>query len=305
MKKIALALLVGMLLFSCDNRGKTNNDKTDMSQKLKVFAVNYPLLYFAETIGGDHVEMIYPLTADADPAYWVPDTSLAAIQNADIILDNGADYAKWMEKVSLPPSRIVNTSEGFNDDYIRIEAGATHSHGAEGEHVHFGYAFTTWLDFRLAALQAGAVKEALADKMPVYKNFFQKNYDSLKTALNSLNEQMMGIGKVLEGKVLYASHPIYQYLERAYGLHIISMHWEPGELPEADQWNSFLNELEHHSTDFMVWEDEPGVEIREKLKAIGIRVVVFNPCANKPAKGSFIQIMNKNVADMQNALYDK
>jgi hypothetical protein len=39
----------------------------------------------------------------------MPDTeTIAAYQAADLILINGADYAKWTTKVSLPRSRLVD-----------------------------------------------------------------------------------------------------------------------------------------------------------------------------------------------------
>ena len=67
-----------------------------------------------------------------------------------------AGYAKWINKVSLPRSKLVNTSKKFTDRYIRTEGAVTHSHGPKGEHAHEDVAFTTWIDFNLAAKQARA-----------------------------------------------------------------------------------------------------------------------------------------------------
>ena len=77
------------------------------SDKLTVYTVNYPLKYFAERIGGEYVEVVFPAPADVDPAYWLPDReTVSDYQKADIILLNGAHYAKWVEKVTLPGSRM-------------------------------------------------------------------------------------------------------------------------------------------------------------------------------------------------------
>ena len=132
---------------------------------LNVYVVNYPLKYFAERIGGDHVKVEFPVSADVDPAYWNPDLAdISAYQKADLILLNGAGYAKWMAKVSLPRSKIVDTSRQFKDRYITTKEVMTHSHGAAGEHAHEDLAFTTWLDFELAARQAKAIAEAIWPK---------------------------------------------------------------------------------------------------------------------------------------------
>ena len=80
---------------------------TDASagDRLSVYTVNYPLAYFAERIGGDQVEVVFTAPPDVDPAYWVPDQkTITAYQQADLILLNGANYAKWISKVSLPRS---------------------------------------------------------------------------------------------------------------------------------------------------------------------------------------------------------
>jgi zinc transport system substrate-binding protein len=78
--------------------------------KLRVYTVNYPLAYFAERIAGDLATVIFPAPPNVDPAFWMPNAeTIAAYQTADLILLNGADYAKWTAKVSLPRSRLVDT----------------------------------------------------------------------------------------------------------------------------------------------------------------------------------------------------
>jgi zinc transport system substrate-binding protein len=45
----------------------------DSSDKLVIYTVNYPLKYFAERIGGEHAEVVFPAPAGVDPAYWMPE----------------------------------------------------------------------------------------------------------------------------------------------------------------------------------------------------------------------------------------
>lgn len=86
------------------------------SKPLSVYVVNYPLKYFAEWIGGEWVNVKFPAPADGDPAYWSPGPEVvAAYQQADLILLNGADYAKWISKASMPSSKMVDTSGAFSD----------------------------------------------------------------------------------------------------------------------------------------------------------------------------------------------
>jgi len=125
---------------------------------LNVYVVNYPLKYFAERIGGPHVKVTLPVPVEVDLVYWTPEIAdISAYQQADLILLNGAGYAKWVSKVSLPRAKTVDTSRGFKDKYITVKETMTHSHGAEGEQAHEGLAFTTWLDLSLVAKQAETV----------------------------------------------------------------------------------------------------------------------------------------------------
>ena len=297
-KLIHLVFLVTILLFACE-KSKEKEKKAKPEQKLKVFAVNYPLYYFAERIGGDYIALTYPIPDDVDPAYWEPKQELAEIQSVDLILANGADYAKWMDKVSLPSSKIVNTSQAFADEYIEIQEGTTHSHGGAGEHVHYGYAFTTWLDFEIAIGQAETIKNAFVEKLPDHKSDLSANFEALKSELIALDKSMKIIGDRLKGQTLFGSHPVYQYLGRSYGLEIISEHWEPGEMPDDKQWSDFKHNVDHHPADFMLWEGEPRQEIKEKLDHLGITTVVFDPCANKPKTSNFIDVMTENINNMK------
>ncbi len=85
-----------------------------------VYVVNYPLQYFAERIGAEQVRVVFPAPADEDPAFWKPDVeTIAAFQAADLILINGAGYAKWLKTASLPKSKVIDTSRAFQGGLYR------------------------------------------------------------------------------------------------------------------------------------------------------------------------------------------
>lgn len=302
MRKVLFFMALASL-YACGNRQKTEVKNTAESARLVITSVNYPLDYFARQIGGDLFQVEYPVPADVDPAYWIPDEkALEVYQSADMILANGAGYAKWMNNVSLPSSRIVNTSKAFAKSYIKLTEVATHSHGPGGEHEHTGYAFTTWLDFNLAAEQAGQVKDALVSKLPGNKEVFEKNFKVLQETLGAINEQMLQIGMEYNEQHIIGSHPVYQYLSQAYGLKMHSVHFEPDEMPTEDQWTEIDHLIDHYSSQLMLWEDHPLEEVEKLLNEKGIQVVVFNPCGNRPGDGDFIENMNANVTALQNAL---
>ncbi len=304
MKKILLVLIIVLVTVSCDDSQKSNNEN-EVSGKLEVFVVNYPLYYFTEIIGGAHVDILFPIPAYVDPTLWVPNEELEEIQKVDLILSNGAGYAKWIEKVSLPVSKIINTTGEISNTYIEQKQTKTHSHGSEGEHVHDDFEYTTWLDFNIAIVQAASVKKALSELRPGLKEEFEENFRVLKKELLGFNEKMIQLGKKLNGRTLFASHPVYQYMARAYDLDIISMHWEPDELLTEKDWLSFKQELENQPSDIMLWEKEPGNEIRLILNELGLKTVVFNPAGNNSENIDFSILMEQNMLALENYITSK
>jgi len=295
--KNSLLLLIIFLLLSCGAGQHSNENRKD--EKPVVAAVNYPLLYFAERIGGDYIQLEFPIPADVDPAYWIPDVEAINIyQSAEIILANGTNYAKWMNNVSLPSSKIIYTSRSAQEKYIVLKGVSTHSHGPEGEHEHAGYAFTTWLDFEMAIVQAKVIKEILTHKMPENEEIFENNFKALRENLTSFHEQMVQLGMNLNNQDIIGSHPVYQYLSKAYGLKIHSVHFEPNEMPTNDQWTYLDHLLDHSPSKIMLWEDQPIEEVETMLNERGLKVVVFNPCGNKPESGNFIEIMDLNIKSL-------
>ncbi len=267
------------------------------SGKPRVFAVNYPLAFFAERIGGDAVEVILPVPEDSDPAFWEPgEDDIAAFQSADLILRNGATYAKWMEKVSLPESIQVDTSAAFAERFIDTHSATTHSHGSAGKHSHAGVAFTTWIDPRQAARQAEAIRAALAELLPRQASTFDSNFTRLKAELEALDTDLAAAAKQIGDQPLVASHPVYQYLARRYGLKIQSVLWEPEVIPDAAALAALRALLEKHPARVMIWEGEPAAESVAKLEGLGVKSVVFAPCGNRPDSGEdFFTVMRANI----------
>ena len=270
--------------------------------RLRIYTVNYPLQYFAQRIAGEHAEVVFPAPPAIDPAFWNPDVqTVGAYQGADLILLNGANYAKWINKVSLPRRRLVNTSAGFAENYIDTGSGAEHSHGSGAAHAHAGVAFTTWLDLQQAVRQADAIRQAIIKKRPQLKAQVDKNFAMLESDLLALDAELKSIVSGNQNQALLASHPVYQYLARRYGVNLHSVMWEPDEFPDPSQWKQLENLAQTHAVKWMLWEGEPMLESVEQLRQMGIGSIVFDPCANVPAQGDFLSVMKNNLAALKQA----
>lgn len=275
---------------------------TESRAQPTVYVVNYPLQYFAERIAGDRVKVVFPAPADEDPAFWKPDLdAIAAYQAADLILINGAGYAKWLKTVSLPKSKMIDSSRRFQADYIAVEDTGVHSHGPTGEHSHAGTAFTTWLDSRQAAQQAQAVMEALSRLLPEHQEAFRQRYAALERDLLALDARLDAIVAQRRAQPLLASHPVYQYLARRHGLNLQSVLWEPEVMPDDAQWEELQSVLQGHAAAWMLWEGDPLPASVQKLQTLGVRSLVFDPCGNTPEQGDFLTVMQQNAARLEQA----
>ena len=297
MKQITLVFLAGLITIPLVLGSPLPAESAD---RLTVYTVNYPLAYFAERIGGDHVEVVFPAPADVDPAYWMPDlATITAYQQADLILLNGANYAKWISKVSLPRSKMVDTSRKFKDRYLYASEVTTHSHGSAGAHAHESLAFTTWLDLSLAKLQTESIYKALARKRPMAESEFKENFQALTEDLDKLHIQIRDIVAKDPDRALLGSHPVYDYLSDGYGMNLKSVHWEPDEVPTISQWGDLNHILKEHPAIYMLWEGESLPESVSRLKDKKINSVIFSPSANRPDYGDFIIVMQANIDGLE------
>lgn len=262
---------------------------------LVVQAPNYPLYYFADRIATDGFDVRYRVPEDIDPAFWEPaEADVVAFQKADIILRNGATYSKWMHKVSLPSSRIVDTSREFRDRFIETE-GEEHSHGDGHVHTHGGVAFVTWLDFEQAKVQANSIARRFRAMRPAEADAIDANLEALEADLAKLHEEAKGIGGKLGEVHLAASHPVYQYLARAYGLKVESLEWEPEMTIDEKASADLAKLLEKHPAKWMIWEGEATSENVAKVAESGLKSIVISPGANRPSEGDWLHVMRENL----------
>jgi zinc transport system substrate-binding protein len=266
---------------------------------LSVFAVNYPLAYFAETIGADTVAVSFPAPADVDPAFWQPTPEIVAgYQDADLVLLNGAGYARWISTAPLPRSRQCNTGAAFAERTIAVTDSATHTHGTRGEHSHGEIAFTTWLDLELAAEQVRAVTTALVAALPIHEHELTARSQTLQDELSSLDARLRGLGP---GPPMLASHPVYQYLERRYRLELRSLHWEPDVVPDSAAWSELDELLAQQPAAWMLWEGPPLPEVEADLARRGVTVLVYEPCGNRPGSRNLLEVFRNNVESLSRA----
>jgi zinc transport system substrate-binding protein len=274
------------------------------SANAPIVATSLPLAAMTELIAGDAVTVAFPVPLEVDPPFWSPSADdVLSMQGAELIVTNGAGYEPWLAVASLPRSRVVNTTASMAGQLIELDEDVTHSHGPTGAHSHRGTASTTWIDFAMAAQQARAIADALAERHPAFKGdatataAMRERASALGDQLRAMAQQTEGAGRALNGAPVIASHPVFEYLSRRANLNTRSVHWEPGEPPTAAQWKE-LDELRaKHPATIMLWEGPPLAETERLLAERGVRSVVFSPLGNADNREAraWLEAMQANV----------
>jgi len=309
--RLILTITAALLVTGCsqqqdpeiaDNLGNTNSANSDAPAPV-IYTVNYPLAWAATELAGTSAQVQFPAPANVDPAFWQPDqTIVGAYQQANLVILNGANYARWIARVSMPQNRLLDTSLGFSEQLIAQNTGPQHSHGPKGDHSHGELAFTIWLDLELYSQQVSTIATALSGMMPTEDASIAARRDALLARLQVLDNQLMSIGKQLDGAPILYSHPVYQYLQRRYQLNGKALHWEPQQAPAASEWAKLDALQQSHPARLMLWEAEPLADTRAQLEQRGIQAVVLRPMGNHPDNGSFLDNLQADSTGLDSAV---
>ncbi len=120
---------------------------------------------------------------------------------------------------------------GRHEEGEKAERG--HGPAAAEKHEHHHEAGEmdphTWLDPRLAKIQARTLADTLIQMDPVRKEQYEKNLKEFHTDLDAVHDQLTTALAPLKGKSFFVFHPAYAYFGEAYGLKQVPVQLEGRE----------------------------------------------------------------------------
>jgi len=302
-------LALPLLLLGCDRGGsdaKATNDLPTRDEPL-VFAVNFPLASFAEVIGGDDLEVTTPPVDGAPINGFSPSPEeIIRIQDADLILLNGADFSPWTQQASLPASKTVVTARSFRSRWIESthshDHDHDHQHGPDGDgvHHHAHWASHTWLDPVNAYEQAAVI----GDRIGILLSDRSEEIERRRADLLKKLDGLIAIGKriaTLDPPTIIASEPEYQYLAAGCGLEILDADWHWDEPTPHDGMDSLRDLVTASGANLILVPSEPDAERRAALEEMGLEPVVFRLLAD-PARspgGSFTDLFETDLLNLE------
>ena len=268
------------------------------SNKDLILTTFYPTTYFAESISGDLVPVECPVPDTEDPIHWQPSrSSILKYQSASLIILNGAYFEKWVDRVNLPLSRVIESLKLSSEDLIHYEGTAEHRHGPAGTHAHEGIDGHTWLDPLNAKEASHNIFQAMCVRWPKYRDEFSINHTKLEADLDALHVRMDAIGM----PPTFASHPAYNYLARRYDWDITNLDLVPDKIISEEQIKTIGSYAKKKSIRLLLWESEPSSQNIKILETrLDINSVVFSPCeiisqGSSTGESDYLTRMNQNI----------
>jgi zinc/manganese transport system substrate-binding protein len=250
-------------------------------------------------IGGSRVQVLNVVSdPNADPhEYESNATDARAVATANYIIENGAGYDSWMDKLvgagSEPNRKVLN---------VAILLGKK-----EGDNPHFWYS-PAYVNLAIAKME-----QDLIALDPANDSYYEAQYEMLQASLVQYQNRITTMSQQFGGTKVAATEDIFTYLADAAGLDLVSppafiQAVAEGNDPPASSIVEFENQLKGGGVQMLVYNEQTVTPLTENMKKLaadqGIPVVGVTETI-QPPDVSFEDWMNAELIGLQNALNAK
>ncbi|PTX60295.1 zinc transport system substrate-binding protein [Melghirimyces profundicolus] len=314
---IRVGILVLVVLLAASGCSSGGGDDASADGKLKVQTSMYPLAFFAEEIGGKHVEVTHAVPAGADPHSYEPTArEVVEISEADVFLYNGVGFEGWIDQVKKTldgeKTTVVETAKGIpliEADEAHGHHEEEHGHSQEEGHGHGDHDPHVWLDPLRAKKQAATIRDALVKKDPEHKEAYEKNYDKLAGKLDRLHEKFKKTVEKGDKKTFVVSHAAFGYIADRYGLNQVAVSGlSPSDEPSAKELREVVKIARKHKVNYILFETLVNGKVAKAVqKEVGARSLTLHPLegltpAEKKKGENYFTLMEKNIDHLGKAL---
>lgn len=294
---IVIPLTAFMLWFS--DQGKISSLAEE--EQIKVLTSFYPLYEFTKEVGKERINVSIIVPQGIEPHDWEPTIQdLQKMQQADMIIINGAGFETWLEDfvTNNQNAVIVDTSNGIEliEDSIIHENEKHDDSLNEDPHI--------WLDPVLAKKQIENIAYALAKLDPKNAEYYNKNADAYNTKLNTLDNKIRTDLSTCNKKDFIAFHNAFAYFAKEYDL---NQHTIIGINPQAEPTAATLQQIIENAKsldlNIIFTEEAVNPRISEVLaNEIGGKVLVLSPIEIPDENNDYISKMEQNLANLKEEL---
>ncbi len=279
--------------------------------KLRIFVSILPMKYFVERVGATNVEVTVLVAPGQDPHTFEPTPRvMAKLAEARVLFDLGFPFEETIIKKIGPTFKnleIVDLQQGIELRTLTEEereadaAGHEHEHKKinRPQHSHESGDMDqhTWLDPRLAKMQARTIADTLIRIDPGHKDQYENNLKGFNADLDDLHKQLTKALAPVKGKSFFVFHPAYAYFGDAYGLKQIPVQIG-GKEPTARQLARLIELAKEDEAKIIFVQPQFSKKTAEALaKGIGGAVVPLDDLAP-----DYVNNMREMAAKLESAL---
>ncbi|KML60062.1 cation ABC transporter substrate-binding protein [Burkholderia cepacia] len=209
-------------------------------------------------IGGRHVAVTSILSnPDQDPHLFEASPKTArALQHAQVVIYNGADYDPWMGKL-LGASKQAKRATIVVADLVGKKA---------GDNPHL------WYDPATMPAAARAIAAELGRADPANKAEYDANLQKFVASLKPVDDKVAALRAQYKGVPVTATEPVFGYMSDAIGLDMRNQRFQLAT----------MNDTEASAQDVAAFEND----LRKKQ----VRVLIYNSQAEEPMTKRMLKI---------------
>jgi zinc transport system substrate-binding protein len=323
-----ISLLTMILLSACGAKTTTKEDAATGTEKLSIYTTVYPLQYFTERIGGDHVEAmsIYPAGAD-EHTFDPTQKDMMALADSDLFFYIGLGLEGFVENAAITMKnehvKMIATAEAISDEMLDEghshdvdtndhDKNAEHDEAGHEGHDHGGIDPHVWISPLLSVELATSIKDALIESKPEMKEEFEKNFEQLKVELVELDSKFKEMASSATSKTFFVSHASFGYLADSYGLEQVAIAGLNSQSePSQKQLAQIVKEAKDQNVHYVLFEQNVSSKLTnvvrkeigaESLMLHNLGVLTVDDVKNNE---DYFSLMEQNIETLQKALSEK
>lgn len=321
-KKLFFTVLISILLLAAcgkTNENEVSSDANSTNHALSIYTTVYPIQYFTERIGGEHVHVqsIYPPGAD-EHTFDPTQKDMMALADSDLFFYIGLGLEGFVEKAQSTLKgehvKMIATAENISEE--TLHEGHDHEHEQNTNVVHDDHdqhhgAFDphVWISPMLSVELATSIKDALIEEMPDMQEDFEENFKLLKDDLVELDQNFKEMATNAPSKTFFVSHAAFGYIADAYDLEQIAIAGLNSQSePSQKQLATLVSQAKDLDVNYILFEQNISSRLTDVIrKEIGAESLLLHNLGILTADDvknneDYLSLMEQNIETLRLAL---
>jgi zinc transport system substrate-binding protein len=240
------------------------------------------------------------------------------VSRARLLVKNGLELDVWADKLLAGNGRAVALDIGqivkdkgiqplHTEETSVAPPGESHAdHEADHSHEHHAVGNPhIWLDPRVQAMAAEAIRDALIEIDPVHKQGYEARAKAYLEELAVMDKEFADAAKTFRQKEFIGFHQAYDYLAHRYGLKQVAAIEElPEQGPSLTQQANLIKLIREKNIKVIFVENAlPARTGARILEETGAKTAVLQPLETFDRQDqTYVSMMRENLAALKEAL---